>query len=75
VTRLVTGSVRAVGFGWLALVRGVGLLIAGAAVGAAYDVSVRLAVLLVVVVNLAALAALALVLRRVAHETARAAAA
>jgi hypothetical protein len=62
-TMLDAGS-RAVGFGWLALVRGLGLLVAGAALGVAYDVS-RLAVVVVIVAaNAIALAWLVAVLRR-----------
>ncbi len=41
VTQLVGPDARAAGFGWLALVRGVGLLAAGAALGMAYQHSAR----------------------------------
>jgi MFS family permease len=64
VTELVEPLRRAAAFGWLALVRGVGLLVAGVALGAAYDVSPGLAILLILVANAIALAGLTLVLRR-----------
>ena len=58
VAELVTGDARASAFGWLAFVRGVGLLVAGAVLGVAYDQSVSLAVTLIVVANVLALAGL-----------------
>lgn len=58
VAELVPGDARASAFGWLAFVRGVGLLIAGAVLGVAYDQSVSLAVTLIVVANILALAGL-----------------
>lgn len=66
VTELVPTQQRAVGFGWLALVRGVGLLVAGALLGAAYDAGRGWAVAVVLAANLVALAGLAGVLRRLA---------
>lgn len=39
VTELVPANTRAVAFGWLALLRGVALLIAGGLLGAVYDIS------------------------------------
>lgn len=65
VTELVPRSGRAVAFGWLAFVRGVGLLVAGAALGLAYDQGIRDVILLIVVANAVALVALILVLRKV----------
>jgi MFS family permease len=62
VAEIVAPSLRASAYGWLALVRGVGLLIAGVALGAAYDVDVRLAVVVVLAVNVVALAGLVRVL-------------
>jgi MFS family permease len=64
VTELVPSRRRAVAFGWLALVRGLGLLVAGGVLGAAYDHSRGLVVALVVGANLLALAVLATVLPR-----------
>lgn len=64
VTELVARQSRAVAFGWLALVRGVGLLIAGGVFGAAYDQGIGIAITLVVVANTVALVSLVLVLRR-----------
>ena len=58
VAELVPGDARASAFGWLAFVRGVGLLVAGAVLGVAYDQSVSLAVTLIVVANVLALAGL-----------------
>lgn len=55
VTALVEPSSRALAFGWLSLMRGLGLLLAGGILGAAYDHSVALAVGLIIVANLAAL--------------------
>jgi len=64
VTELVPVTRRAVAFGWLALVRGLGLLVAGGVLGAAYDHSRTLAIVLVLVANAVALVALAFVLPR-----------
>jgi MFS family permease len=64
VTELVPSSSRAVAFGWLAFVRGLGLLIAGALLGAAYDRSISLAVELVLVANVIAFGGLAWILRK-----------
>jgi len=64
VTELVDPHRRAAAFGWLALVRGVGLLIAGGLLGAAYDAGRGWAVALILVANALALVALAMVLRR-----------
>lgn len=65
VTELVPGASRAVGFGWLAFVRGASLLAGGALIGAAYDRSIGLAVGVVLVANLLGGVALVGVLRRV----------
>jgi len=64
VTDLVPPAARSVAFGWLAFVRGLGLLVAGAALGLAYDQSVTVAVWLILGANAVALAALARVVAR-----------
>ena len=64
VTELVPGDARSVAFGWLAFVRGAGLLLAGGLLGVAYDHSRGAAMLLILVANAIALVALASVLRR-----------
>jgi len=64
VTELVVPASRSIAFGWLALVRGLGLLAAGASLGFAYDQSITVAVWLILGVNAAAMAVLALVLAR-----------
>ncbi len=64
VTELVPIRTRAVAFGWLALVRGAGLLAAGGILGVAYDRGIGYAVGLVLSANAAALLGLAVVLRR-----------
>ena len=64
VTELVAPAERAVAFGWLAFVRGLGLLVAGGALGLAYDQSITLVVWLILGANAVALAALAWVLAR-----------
>ena len=51
VTRLVPPGTRATAFGWLALVRGVGLLLAGAVLGLAYDQSIPLVIGLILTAN------------------------
>jgi hypothetical protein len=63
VSTLVEPPARALAFGWLSVVRGLGLLVAGAALGAAYDHGVGLTMGLIVAVNLAAFVALARVVR------------
>jgi len=55
---------RAVAFGWLAFVRGIGLLVAGAVLGVAYDRGVTAVVWLIVGANALAMAGLVSVLRR-----------
>jgi len=64
VTELVVPAARSIAFGWLALVRGFGLLAAGASLGFAYDQSITVAVWLILGVNAAAMAVLAWVLAR-----------
>ena len=65
VTELVDRDARPAAFGWLALVRGTGLLVAGVVLGVAYDHSVTLTVTLIVVANALALAGLWSVISRV----------
>jgi len=65
VTQLVPSTARAAAFGWLALVRGLGLLVAGAILGLVYDRSITLAIEVIIAANLLALVALWSVLRRV----------
>lgn len=65
VAELIPSAQRAVAFGWLALVRGLGLLIAGGLLGVTYDADRTLVIWLVVLVNAAALATLWRVLRRI----------
>ncbi len=63
VTEVVGPESRSVAFGWLAFVRGIGLLVAGAVLGIAYDRSIVLVVWLIVGTNVVALLALASALR------------
>jgi hypothetical protein len=51
-------------FGWLALVRGLGLLVAGVVLGLAYDHSITVVVWLILGANAVALAGLARVVAR-----------
>ena len=67
VTELVPIGTRSVAFGWLAFVRGVGLLVAGGALGVAYDQGVPFAVGLVLAANAVGLASLATVLRKISR--------
>ncbi|WP_423183950.1 MFS transporter [Arthrobacter sp. NyZ413] len=64
VTELVPSHSRPVAFGWLALVRGLGLLAAGGILGAAYSISPAAAIIVILAANALAFASLALVLRR-----------
>lgn len=64
VTELVAPGARSIAFGWLAFARGLGLLLAGAALGLAYDQSITLVVWLVLGINAVALAVLAWVVAR-----------
>ena len=59
VTALVPPTSRALAFGWLSLMRGLGLLVAGAILGAAYEHSMGLAVVLILVANALSLFGLA----------------
>lgn len=59
VTGLVPSGSRALAFGWLSLVRGVGLLVAGGLLGVAYDHGIGVAIVLIVAANLLALIGLA----------------
>lgn len=69
VTELVVPAARSIAFGWLALVRGFGLLAAGASLGFAYDQSITVAVWLILGVNAAAMVVLAWVLVRLRGRT------
>jgi len=64
VTDLVAPAGRSIAFGWLALARGLGLLLAGVTLGLAYDQSITLLVWLILGINAVALAVLARVLAR-----------
>jgi Major Facilitator Superfamily. len=64
VTELVEPTGRSIAFGWLALSRGLGLLLAGVVLGLAYDQSITAVVWLIVAINAVALIALAWVLAR-----------
>jgi len=64
VTALVPPATRATAFGWLALVRGVGLLLAGGILGLAYDHSITVVIWLILAANALALAGLWSVLRQ-----------
>lgn len=64
VTHLVPSGSRATAFGWLALVRGVGLLVAGGLLGLAYDVSTSLVIWVTIAANAVALIGLWSVLRQ-----------
>ena len=64
VTELVAPVARSIAFGWLAFVRGLGLLAAGAVLGLAYGHSITLVVLLILGANVVALVALARVVTR-----------
>jgi MFS family permease len=63
VTRMVPGGSRARAFGWLALVRGIGLLAAGTVLGLAYDRRTTLVILLILLANAVGLGGLWSVLR------------
>jgi MFS family permease len=64
VTGLVEPAARSVAFGWLALARGLGLLVSGVVLGLAYDQSITLVVALIVGTNAVAMIALTWVLAR-----------
>lgn len=65
VAELVQPDQRAIAYGWLALVRGLGLVVAGAVIGVAYDQDRALAIWLVIGINVIAFATLWRVLRRI----------
>lgn len=67
VAELVPAASRAPAFGWLALARGLGLLLAGGVLGAAYDASLAAVAAIVLAANAVALVGLVLVLRRVSR--------
>jgi hypothetical protein len=69
VTELVPSDSRAVAFGWLALVRGLGLLAAGGILGAAYSYRPAAAIAVVLAANALALIALAVVLGRLHRQS------
>lgn len=71
VSEIVPSPSRAAGFGWLALVRGLGLLVAGAALGLAYEHSPATAIGLIVAINGVALAGLVAILRRIERRGAQ----
>jgi MFS family permease len=64
VTELAEPTSRAAAFGWLALVRGLGLLLAGGILGLAYDHSVTLVMWLILAANATALLGLRSVVSR-----------
>jgi len=68
VSELVPSASRAPAFGWLALVRGLGLLVAGAALGVAYEQSPAWAIGLIVGINAIALVGLATILGRIKRQ-------
>lgn len=63
ITQLVAAGQRAAAFGWLALVRGAGLLVAGVALGVAYQRGPLAAASLIVLTNAVGFLALSRVLR------------
>ncbi|MDQ4214080.1 MFS transporter [Microbacterium capsulatum] len=65
VTELVPSASRAIAFGWLAFVRGAGLLVAGAVLGFAYDRGAIVVIATALVANALGLIGLVLVLRTV----------
>src|SRR5580765_842587 len=64
-TQLVDPNARSVAFGWLALVRGLGLLIAGGILGIAYDHNTSFVIALIILANTAGF----LTLRRATTST------
>ncbi|MBN9157489.1 MFS transporter [Microbacterium sp.] len=72
VTELVSSGSRAIAFGWLAFARGFGLLLAGAALGFAYDRGAVWLVIAMVAANVLGFAGLLVVLRRMASPAAAA---
>jgi len=70
VVELVPSARRAVAFGWLALLRGTGLLVAGGVLGIAYDAGRSWTIGLILGANAVALVGLAALLRRISREPA-----
>ncbi|HWU31485.1 MAG TPA: MFS transporter, partial [Marmoricola sp.] len=70
VTEIVPSARRAVGFGWLSLLRGASLLIAGGVLGAVYDVGRDWVIGVIVAANAAAFLGLAPLLARLDREKA-----
>jgi MFS family permease len=68
VSELVPSAGRAPAFGWLALVRGLGLLVAGAALGVAYEQSPAWAIGLIVGINAIALVGLVTILGSIRRQ-------
>ncbi len=68
VTEIVDPGMRPVAFGWLALVRGAGLLVSGGLLGWAYDVGTGVVIGAVVAANAVGLVGLSLALRRVLQQ-------
>jgi uncharacterized membrane protein len=62
---------RAPAFGWLALLRGLGLLVAGAALGVAYEQGPAWAIALIVGINAVALIGLVTILGRIKRRESR----
>lgn len=63
VTDLVPSSTRAVAFGWLALMRGAGLLVAGVLLGVAYDAGIAQVTTVILVANAVTLIGIGILLR------------
>ena len=64
VTQLVEPAGRSIAFGWLALARGLGLLLSGVVLGVAYDQGITLVLWLILGINAVAAAVLGWVLAR-----------
>jgi len=67
VTELVPSARRAIAFGWLAFVRGAGLLVAGAVLGLAYDQGTVVLMTVIIVADALGFAGLVVVLRRLSR--------
>lgn len=68
VTEIVPSGSRASAFGWLALVRGLGLLVAGGVLGLAYDQGPQTAMVVIVIANVLGLVGLVRTLRKINRE-------
>ncbi len=64
VSELIPSSARAIAFGWLAFLRGVGLLIAGAVLGFAYDQGTAVVIITALTANVLGLIGLIVVIRK-----------